>query len=1006
MKGAHAPVLRVFGRHAVWSTIGHAQPGRSAQGLGPDDLAATGVGIGMSSPSSGSGMDPDLFEEDTLDRKALQADVLTRMFGQADPELVQRLGRYEVVRKIGAGGMGVVYLAHDPELDRSVALKVLRSRFEGQHTEITEERLREEARAMARLRHPNVVHVYDVGRDEGRLFLAMEYVEGSSLARWAREERPWRETLSIFVAAGQGLSAAHEAGLVHRDFKPDNVLIGKDGVAKVTDFGIALAMETWTTEGDNDDDASGAGTLPYMSPEQILSEAIDARSDQFSFCVALYELLLGMHPFGRSSREEMVAAIIEGRRRPPPRGHEIPGWVVDALVRGLATDPAERWPSMKALLDVLRHDPVARRRRRLAGGAALLGASVLAFAVGRNATPQPEDPCITGSRRAEQVWNDERRRAVSERFAAAAGRYGDASFAAIEAPLDAWGKQWSGGYLELCAAHHEHSQERYDQRMSCLANQSHHVDALVELMVEADAALVDDALRLSRRLPEASECVDQKLSTVPPPPEFREEVAELRKELAGFRARLSANRSAGLMVRLAEISKRADAMDYAPLRAEVARLESIDAGIRGADEVAIERLQTAFGLALASGHDYVALDVANRLIIKTAVTPITPQAEAAREHWNDIAKSLSARLDHPLKHELDRHTSHIHALVQHQRGKEMPAEIDAAIELLRSTVGLDHPYAIDILEFRAREQIYSMHPAEGLKTLDQVDALRTEYLGADHPLGFGAFILRADALSILGRSEDEVELLNRTLGIMESGYHRNAERIDMLLGRLGTLEDVLGHHEKARDLYMRLLGDPVPPADELGEADAYEVSNLCFILYQLREYDEALEMCERARLASQRLWPEGSSTEALALNNEALIARAQGQFERSLERDEQALAVCERLELPDLRATVYSWIGVGESLLALNRQADAVEPLTRAHEMRKNAGVTPPELGEAECLLARARWEGEPQARTELRAMAVSGLARMRAGSSAWTRSADACEAWLNERPPSGDPTR
>ncbi|MEM7156667.1 MAG: serine/threonine-protein kinase [Myxococcota bacterium] len=954
----------------------------------------------MSSPSSDAEVDTGLFTEDTLDRKALHADVLTRMFGEADPETVQTLGRYQVVRKIGVGGMGVVYLAHDPELDRHVAIKLLRSRFDRQPTEVTEQRLREEARAMARLRHPNVVHVYDVGHDDDRLFLAMEYVEGSSLARWARRTRPWREVLATSIAAGEGLWAAHEAGLVHRDFKPDNVLIGKDGVVKVTDFGIALAMESWSTEGESDE-ASGAGTLPYMSPEQILSQPIDARSDQFSFCVTLYELLLGGHPFGRSSREEMVAAIIEGRRRPLPRGHEVPSWVVDAVLRGLSSDPAERWPSMKALLEVLRHDPVVRRRRRLAAGAALVGASVLAFAVGRNATPQPEDPCIAGSRQVQQVWSDERRQAVGERFQTVGGRYGEASFSAIQAPLEQWGKQWSDAYLGLCRDRHERSAERYDQRMSCLANQSHHVEALVGLLAEADAALVDDAVRLSNRLPDAKECLDRQLNTVPPPPEIAAEVAEMRKELAGFRAQLSANRAGELTPRLAELAAQADALGYAPLQAEIARLESIDIGVRGDMDKAVERLKVAFDLALSSGHDYVALDAANRLIIKVSAGTPTPTSEAAREHWNDLAKSLSARLDYPLKHEIDRYTSHMHALWQHRRGKDVPAETDAAIELLRKTVGLDHPYAIDILEFRARAQLYSMKPVESLETLDRVDAMRTELVGADHPLGFTALLMRADALSILGRHEEETEVLNRLLRVQETGHHLENDRLNMLLSRLGSVEDMLGNHDKARQIYMRLLGDPVPEADALDENHVIEVSNLCFILYQLEEYEEALRMCERSRLAARRLWPDGSSTEALVFNNEALIARAQGQFERSLELDQQALALCERVELPDLRATVYSWIGVGESLLALGRDAEAIEPLTRALDMRREAGVTPPELGEAECLAARARWESEPKAREQLRAQAKSGLARLQAGGSAWARSAAACAAWLDERPPS-----
>src|SRR5215470_6274154 len=225
-----------------------------------------------------------------------------------------RFGRYEVLRHAGAGGMGDVYAAYDPELERNVALKLLRPGTAGARAA----ELKREAQALARLAHANVVAVHDVGTSDGQVYVAMELVEGPTLRAWLAEKpRTAVEILAVFDAAGQGLSAAHGAGLVHRDFKPENVLLGADGRARVTDFGLAVAAG-----------AAGelAGSVPYMAPEQLQGEAVDARADQFAFAVALYEALYGERPFAGSTggdvtpTEALLLEVLEGRVRPaPPR---------------------------------------------------------------------------------------------------------------------------------------------------------------------------------------------------------------------------------------------------------------------------------------------------------------------------------------------------------------------------------------------------------------------------------------------------------------------------------------------------------------------------------------------------------------------------------------------------------------------------------------------------------------------------------------------------------------
>ncbi|KAB2899208.1 MAG: serine/threonine protein kinase, partial [Kofleriaceae bacterium] len=259
------------------------------------------------------------------------------------------IDRYVVLRRVGAGGMGVVYAAYDPQLDRKVALKLLRTGIglgEGE----AKARLVREAQAIAQLSHPNVVAVYDVGNTrEGDVYVAMEFVEGDTLTQWLhRWERPWRDTLDVFREAGRGLSAAHSSGLLHRDFKPDNVLVGSDGRVRVTDFGLARSLVT----GHTDDSvrfalsatgnplrvtltATGAvmGTPRYMAPEQLRGEDVSAAADQFSFCVALYEALYGVHPIAGDTAVKMVEE--NARAQPPPLDASAPAWLWPVLARGL-----------------------------------------------------------------------------------------------------------------------------------------------------------------------------------------------------------------------------------------------------------------------------------------------------------------------------------------------------------------------------------------------------------------------------------------------------------------------------------------------------------------------------------------------------------------------------------------------------------------------------------------------------------------------------------------------
>ncbi|HSD89609.1 MAG TPA: protein kinase [Kofleriaceae bacterium] len=327
--------------------------------------------------------------EPTLDTVSSPALAATELPG---PEVAQlacsplavaaKVGRYVIAETLGVGGMGVVYAARDPELNRDLAIKVLRPELWKSDPDATR-RIVREAQAMARISHPNVVAIYDVGTIDGQVFIAMERIAGTSLRKWlSAAPRSTGEILEVFIAAGRGLIAAHDAGMVHRDFKPDNVLVGTDGRTRVTDFGLAFDQGTEDALETSGETATRpiVGTPAYMAPEQHAGANLDARTDQFSFAVTLYEALYGKRPFAGKSRDELADSVINGRIDPPPPGSRVPASLRAILVRALSVKPGDRYPTLRDMLIALGRDR-GRRPRQLARGA-LVAFAVVAVAFG------------------------------------------------------------------------------------------------------------------------------------------------------------------------------------------------------------------------------------------------------------------------------------------------------------------------------------------------------------------------------------------------------------------------------------------------------------------------------------------------------------------------------------------------------------------------------------------------------------------------------------------------
>ncbi len=582
------------------------------------------------------------------------------------------VGRYVIERKVGAGGMGEVYAAHDPQLDRRVAIKVLRP--SGRASDAAA-RLVREAQALAKLAHPNVVAVHDVGEADERVFLAMQFVEGSTLGdHIARTALAPEEIVRLYVAAGRGLAAAHAAGLIHRDMKPSNVLIDRAGHVAVTDFGVARASDDFATpephppSGAGPHDSStgrsalstdmtqaGAviGTPSYMAPEQHAGRRATAKSDQFGFCVSLWQGLYGKHPFvphdhdEETSPFEYMALISEGVLVPPRKQAGVPRRVVAALTRGLARDPDARWPSMAALLAEL--EPPSRYRSAVVALAAVatIGAgAALWFALGsRGADPSS---CRTAvGERVETAWSRDRAAAIADGFARTDRPYAAVTATATATGLDAYAQRWSAVAIDACAG--AASREPADQQLAraraqCLDRGLGALRSVASLLATSPRAeLVDHALQVVGGLPALDDCTDPAalLAGGAPPADRAVAIAALEDRLVMARAKLDAGlfREAG--AELEALVADADAAQWPSLRVRV-RLALGDVKL-GSFDPGLEILLEAARLATEHGLDREAAKAWSALISGAAIARRPDAADA----YTEIATAAAAATHDP-----------------------------------------------------------------------------------------------------------------------------------------------------------------------------------------------------------------------------------------------------------------------------------------------------------------------------------------------------------------------
>ncbi|MBK7537937.1 MAG: protein kinase [Myxococcales bacterium] len=463
-----------------------------------------------------------------LEREVALSRLKGRLFARERPVT---LGRYHLLEMVGKGGMGVVWGAWDPQLERRVAIKVMQPTVSA-----TRERMLIEGQALAKLSHPNVVPIYDVGVIDDRVYLVMEWVRGESLREYARAPRHWRDLVAVYRQAGEGLLAAHDAGLIHRDFKPDNAIRGEDGRVRVLDFGLARGevRSDAAAPGDGAVEPSpagapltvGAGTPRYMAPEQVTGEMLTAAADQYAFCVSLREALTQRSPeVGRfvARTRELTRRLRSGARpaastRPAPAAAPLPRYLASALERGSSALVAARYPSLRELLDALERDPVRRWRWRGLGAAAVATAAA-AFALGRSGAASAPDPCTGGEAELVAVWSPQRVATIQHHLETMGG-YGREQAPGVLRDLGQAARGWTESYQQACSAHQraELTSELYQRRLGCLVRTKVALGTAIEVLGQTRRDGLDNALLAARSLPDATLCAQEDATQLAPPP--------------------------------------------------------------------------------------------------------------------------------------------------------------------------------------------------------------------------------------------------------------------------------------------------------------------------------------------------------------------------------------------------------------------------------------------------------------------------------------------------------
>ncbi len=903
-----------------------------------------------------------------------------------DREPPARLGRFVLIDVLGSGGMGIVYSAWDRELERRVAIKIL-------HTDDRERSLRE-AQALARLAHANVVAVHDVGSIDGFDFIAMELVEGVSLREWLGQPRSWREILAAFRQAGRGLAAAHAAGLVHRDFKPENVLIANDGVVRVADFGLARAARAETEPavaptsspqllaGSLTRTGAHRGTPRYMAPEQRDGAPLDPSMDQYSFCVSLWESL-----FGRLPDEADVAGTGATRGRAP-------AWVRTVLRRGLSPSPARRYPSMDALLVALGRDS---SKVRLGVGAVVVAATA-AIAIIAWRAPSAS-PCAGGEQRLAGVWDAPAKRAIHAAFIASRRSYAEDTFARVATLLDGRAAAWVAMRDDTCEAteiRHEQSSALLDLRMECLDQRLGELRAMTALFARGGPEIVDKAVPATFRLGELAPCADTAalLAATPPPtdPAVRERVGVLRERLQQGTALDAAGRYKDALAVLAAAVADARTLGYPPVLGEAlnrlgrTQIQMYD------DKAAEQTLEEALPILAAARNDLGVTQAWIYLIASIGVGLSRPADALALRISAETALARAsndrqrAKLDFGLGQVLKQKGDYAEALAMQQQALRIQREVldpgdpeiaitynslgvvlkqlgrydealvqyQAALALVIRAYGPEHPYIAGFLINIGNVYAFQARYHDAIESLERAREIEERTLGPEHPDVAEALLNLGNVHLELGNLDEARRDLVRSLAIraqkLPPGHlliASSAESLGVELLQAGHLAEGQTQLERAIAIYDDKLGPGNPRGARalIGLGDAL-----------VAQHEVAAATVAYAR-AEKLVLPGPPETETLVaaelLSSRAALAMQQHRSADALADARHALAIRERRLSADHPLIARALVGLGDALLATGHAPEAAAALDRAVHILEHHEASPIDLSAARSARAR-----------------------------------------------------
>jgi tetratricopeptide (TPR) repeat protein len=890
------------------------------------------------------------------------------------PGQVTKVDRYLILGLLGSGAMGTVFEAYDPKLNRKVALKVLVADPPPSGATIAPDGARgvlvREAEALAQVRHPNVVQVYDAGLfEEDQVFLTMELIAGETLRAWLERgtNRDWHTTLSMLMQAGRGLAAVHAAGLVHRDFKPDNVLIGNDGVARVADFGLARAdvgeaadaLET-TAGAAGSRRTTAAGTPAYLAPERVLGISASARSDQFSFCVAAFEGLAGRRPY--SNIAVLAGDFTEDACAMLPA--ELPSWLGRVLRRGLDRDPEARHDSMGALLAELEAglatDERRRKRRaslkRSAFAVSLVG-MLAAFAYGASRIDRSARVarCEADAAGLDALWPG-RAQDVSGGVAGSGLSFAADTVGKLTPLLDAWADEWSTTLRQACidaTVEHTLPADSFARAAGCLDLRRAEVETLLDLLASGDPRAIEHAVTSVAGLQPAHVCADRRSLEHGswPAADQWDEVLETRRVLAmAASLEWSGNYDRAREIAGAALT-RAEALGWAPLvaraRLQIGSLESA----AGNHEVAHARLEEAFFSARRAGADDVAAAAATQLV---SVVGVRLARSEAGLQWGKHAQVLLDEVEAGprLRASLDRAHGAIHVTAFDL--DEATASYLRAVERLEQSFGPEHPDVATSLGALATVHRKRGDYPEAKSIQARVLALTQRGLGPNHPAVSDALNNLAAAHLGAGETEQAGTLLERSIAILEAAFGPDHPGLASILDNLAKVREAAGKLDEAQALYERSLRISEQSLGVDHPRLGRTLSDLGALLATRGDLEAARESFERAHAVVEKAYGPEHPDAASILSNLATLHQWAGNLEQAFDMQRSALLATEKKLGADHILLAGPLYNLGSLSLDLKRPQDAVSYLERCVEiMRAHEGEQEYE-GSALYMLARS----------------------------------------------------